>query len=220
MTEPRKRVRRSVEASRLAILEMAERHLIAEGPGGVRVQKVARDLGLTDAAVHYHFRGRQELMETLLRFSGRRFVDQLGEALAATADGGFDLDQAAGLLRDFYQRQGAGRLIVWLSLEGWTPEGSGFLEPLADRLHAARAAMATAEGAPAPDRRDSQMAVATLNAVALVQSLTGDALQRSVALDDGNPDTLIGWIAALAEGRPPASTTLQASPLHRRPERR
>ena len=50
-----KRVRRSVEVSKRTILERAEHYLIAEGLNGVKVQKIARDLGLSDAAIHYHF---------------------------------------------------------------------------------------------------------------------------------------------------------------------
>lgn len=47
-----RRVRRTVEASRQAILETAERHLAAEGPNGVKVQRFATELGMTDAAIH------------------------------------------------------------------------------------------------------------------------------------------------------------------------
>jgi AcrR family transcriptional regulator len=67
MSEPRKRIRRSATASRLAILQAAEARLIAGGPDAVRVQPLARELGLTDAAVHYHFGSREKLLEALLR---------------------------------------------------------------------------------------------------------------------------------------------------------
>nr|QQZ50906.1 TetR/AcrR family transcriptional regulator [Phenylobacterium glaciei] len=130
MSEPRKRVRRSAQASKLAILQAAEARLIAQGPDAVRVQPIARDLGLTDAAVHYHFGSREQLLEALLRYSGRRFLDELAAAIAAhRAEGiGFDLARAAALLADFYDR-GAARLVMWLSFSGWRPEAPACCRP-------------------------------------------------------------------------------------------
>ena len=52
---PQRRVRRSPEEARRAILEAAEKHLVEGGPEAVRVQVVARDLGLSDAAIYHHF---------------------------------------------------------------------------------------------------------------------------------------------------------------------
>ena len=69
--KPAVRIRRTPEASKAAILAAAERRLIREGPEGVRVQRIAADLGMTDAAVHYHFGSREALVEALLRSEGR-----------------------------------------------------------------------------------------------------------------------------------------------------
>jgi hypothetical protein len=46
-----KRIRRTPEAARRAILRAAERRLIEDGPEGVRVQHIAADLGMTGAAI-------------------------------------------------------------------------------------------------------------------------------------------------------------------------
>lgn len=196
MSEPRKRVRRSAQASKLAILQAAEGRLIAQGPDAVRVQPIARDLGLTDAAVHYHFGSREKLLEALLRYSGRRFVDELGAAIAGhRAEGeAFDLTRAGALLTDFYDRKGAARLVMWLSLSGWRPEGSGMLAPLVDWLHEVRSARAAAQGAPAPAREDSQYAIALLSASAMSQALFGDAVLRSVGLDPAKAPDFTAWL--------------------------
>lgn len=202
MSEPRKRVRRSAQASKLAILQVAEARLITQGPDAVRVQPIAHDLGLTDAAVHYHFGSREKLLETLLRYSGRRFLDELAAAIAAhRAEGeAFDLTRAAALLADFYDRKGAGRLVMWLSFSGWRPEGAGMLSPLVDWLHEDRSARALAQGAPAPAREDSQYAIALLSASALSQALFGDALLRSVDLDPAKAPDFTAWlIGSLAD---------------------
>ena len=48
------RQRRTPQAAKFAILDAAERRLHDEGPEGVRIQRIAADLGITDAAIHYH----------------------------------------------------------------------------------------------------------------------------------------------------------------------
>ncbi len=198
----RKRVRRTVEASRQAILEAAERHLIADGPHGVKVQTIARDLGLTDAAVHYHFGNREGLLEALLRFSGRRFLDELAVAMDGQDPTSFDLGTAARLLSDLYERRGTARLAMWLILSGWSPTGAGMLEPLARGVHQWRMSQAERLGLAPPHLEDSQKLIALLSAVTFTQALSGDALPRSVGLPGLPPDDFISWVTALLEQKP------------------
>jgi len=190
-----KRIRRTVEASRQAILEAAERYLIAEGPNGVKVQRIARDLGLTDAAIHYHFGNREGLLESLLRFSGRRFVEELEGAMAASDTAGFDLREAAIRLSELYERRGTARLAMWLMLAGWSPKGAGMLQPLAEWLHAGRARRAEAAGLAAPAFEDSQKLIALLGAVTFAQALSGDAHLRSAGLQGLAQDEFLAWVA-------------------------
>ena len=77
-----RRRRRSAPEARQAILRAAEKRLVEGGPEAVRVQLVAADVGVTDAAVHHHFGSREGLLEALLRFSGRRLRDEVEEILA------------------------------------------------------------------------------------------------------------------------------------------
>ena len=62
MPEAKPRVRRSRDEAQHAILEAAEKRLREGGPEAVRVQHVAADLGITDAAIHHHFGSRQLLV--------------------------------------------------------------------------------------------------------------------------------------------------------------
>jgi TetR/AcrR family transcriptional regulator, repressor for neighboring sulfatase len=194
MTAAAKRVRRTVEASKQAILEAAERHLIDKGPNGVKVQTIGRELGLTDAAIHYHFGNREGLMEALLRFSGRRFVDNFASLAAAVDPASFDLDEAARLLTDLYSQRGTARLATWLALSGWTPKGSGMLLPMAERLHEARSSLARSRGMAAPAVDESQRLIALISTVAFAQALAGDAMLRSVGLDELGPDDFLAWV--------------------------
>lgn len=194
-----KRIRRSVEVSKQTILERAEHYLIAEGLNGVKVQKIARDLGLSDAAIHYHFGNRQKLLEALLRFAGQRFVGELTAAIERSEMSSFDLAAAARLLSDLYERRGTARLAMSLVLSGWSPRGAGMLQPLAEWLHRARMSSAKARGVTPPTLEESQKVIAVLNAVIFVQALTGDAMLRSAGLRRLPREQLSSWIATLLE---------------------
>ena len=76
------RRRLPADESRRRILQAAEKRLIEDGPEGVRVQLVARDVGITDAAVHHHFGSRRGLLEALLRYGGRRLRAEVEAAVA------------------------------------------------------------------------------------------------------------------------------------------
>ncbi len=195
--KPRKRIRRSVEASKQSILETAERYLIAEGPNGVKVQRVAHDLGMTDAAAHYHFGNRDLLLGALLRFSGRRFIAELTAAIDESDEKTFDIGEAARLLSDLYDKRGTARLTMWLILSGWSPKGSGMLEPLVDWLHKTKTRDARAAGLPAPAKKESRKQIAVLSAVTFTQALAGDAMLRSVNLTETSSDTLLSWVTDL-----------------------
>ena len=194
-----KRVRRSVEVSKHTILERAEHYLIAEGLNGVKVQKIARDLGLSDAAIHYHFGNRKKLLEALLRFAGRRFVAELTAAIEKSEMSSFDLASAARLLSDLFERRGTARLAMSLILSGWSPPGAGMLQPLAEWLHRARVQRAQARGAAPPALEESQKIIAVLNAVIFMQALTGDALLRSSGIRRPPREQLASWIVTLLE---------------------
>lgn len=194
-----KRVRRTVEGSKHAILERAEHYLIAEGVNGVKVQRIAHDLGLSDAAIHYHFGSRKKLLEALLRFAGRRFVGDLTAAMGKSGDTSFSMASAAKLLTDLFEKRGTARLAAALILSGWSPPGAGMLQPLADGLHRARMHDAKSRGAPPPSLEESQKIIAVLNAVIFMQALAGDALLRSSGLQRRSREQLSSWIVTLLE---------------------
>jgi AcrR family transcriptional regulator len=178
-----RRVRRPAREARRLILEAAEKRLIEGGPEAVRVQLVAADLGLTDAAVHHHFGSREGLIETLLRFAGRRLREEIEEILAGWDGEPAGLRRIADRIARVYVDRGYARLALWLSLSGWTPRGSGMFEPLVDALHAARRAR-RGPGQGAPRRRESQHAVAWLQLTLVAEALFGGSALRSAGLED------------------------------------
>ena len=166
--------RRSAKEAQAAILEVAERHLSAGGPAAVRVQKVAAELGITDAAVHYHFGNRSKLMTALLKHAGRKLRAGLAEAPVSSARAGEVLDVMADRLDEIYRRKGYARLAMWLVLDGWRSKGAGLHRPMIDRLQDARGGGADAE--------ESAFAIAMLNVFMMGEALAGDSMLAAAGL--------------------------------------
>src|SRR5215470_3878323 len=126
------RIRRAPQDARRAILDAAERRLIAGGPQAVRVQLVARDIGITDAAVHYHFANRRGLLKALVRSAGGRLKRELAEAVAACGASSVDIRALVTRLRETYDTRQYARLTAWMTLAGWRPRGAGMLRTHAE----------------------------------------------------------------------------------------
>lgn len=174
---PSSRRRRSVEDARREILDAAERLLVERGPEAVRVQTVARAIGVTDAAVHYHFGNREGLLEALLRDVGRRMKAEL----AGTGDE-VDMEALLDVLDRAYRDHGYARLTAWMRLADWRPTGQGMFRPYAEALHAARVRRAEAAGTTPPSLEDTLQVVTLLNLVSWADALTGSEWRRSVGL--------------------------------------
>src|ERR1041385_5258476 len=114
----RPRVRRSAGEARQRILEAAEARLIAQGPGAIKVQAIARDLGLSDPAIHYHFGSQEGLVEALIRFGGRRLKDGVHEAVRSWSGDSVDVRQLVELVGDTFGDRGYARLAAWMALAG------------------------------------------------------------------------------------------------------
>ncbi len=196
-----KRRRRSVEDAKREILETAERVLRESGPDAVRVQVVARELGISDAAVHYHFGSRDALMEALLRDVGRRMKRELQLVIDSWDPDQFDVRSLVSLLDDSYRQRGYGRLAAWMQLTGWRSKGSGMFRSHAEAIHAARLDRARQLHATPPPMEDSLHLVVLLNLVTWADAVVGGEWRRSVGL----PATADGaaefrdWFASLLE---------------------
>ena len=61
------RTRRTADEARRLILDAAERQLAEVGPAGLRLQEVAKEVGVSHPTVLHHFGSREELVEYCLR---------------------------------------------------------------------------------------------------------------------------------------------------------
>ena len=205
----RPRRRRNAAEARLAILDAAERRLIEGGPGAIRVQAVARDIGITDAAIHYHFGSQDGLIEALIRHAGRRLKERVTRALRRWDERTFDVRALIDVISETYGTRGYARLAAWMMLAGWQTSGAGLYRELAETIHAVRARHAHEHGQPAPALVDTQHAIALLNLVLFGEALAGGAMRRSVALsaDRAAAHRFRDWLATLLEAHLAPATT-------------
>jgi TetR/AcrR family transcriptional regulator, repressor for neighboring sulfatase len=196
------RTRRSVDDARRLILDAAQKRLIAGGPDAVRVQTVAADVGLTDAAVHYHFGNRDGLMEALVADAGRRLRHDLRSAVEAWVPGTLDLSELARRLRHTMDAEGHARLTAWMTLNGWQPHGEGGLRSTVQALHQQRIDIAQSGREP-PAVEDSLFCVELIALVVWAEALVGHAWRLAVGLpaDRATAERFLGWFTDLLEDR-------------------
>jgi AcrR family transcriptional regulator len=204
---PAKRERRSAESARTRILEAAERRLIEGGPDAVRVQALARELGLTDAAIHHHFGSREGLLEALLRFGGKRLRAAVADAVAHDDDGELDVRALVDGLLPVLEGSGYSWLALWLFASGWRDQGSGLFDDIAvaiDRRRPGRrrttGGAAAVSGAAAVGE-DARFLAAWLALTLMAEPLFGLASRRSVSLagDAATTRRFRRWLATTFE---------------------
>jgi TetR/AcrR family transcriptional repressor of nem operon len=87
------------------VLDVAERMLQVQGYNGFSYGDVAEELGITRAALHYHFKGKAELGEALIGRYADRFIAALAEIDATEADAATKLAGYADLYTAVLERQ-------------------------------------------------------------------------------------------------------------------
>ena len=86
------------------ILDAAERMLQVRGYNGFSYGDVAQELGITRAALHYHFKGKAELGEALIERYATRFAAALAALDETAPDAAAKLRGYAGLYLDVVTR--------------------------------------------------------------------------------------------------------------------
>lgn len=175
-----RRVRRSAEEAQRLILDAAEKRLREGGPEAIRLQDIARDVGISHPAILHHFSSRDGLTAALERRAMQRLEAELVDALTSQpADGDTVLtiiERVFATLGD----AGHGRMLAWrvLQLEHPDPMPADWrlLSELADLVHARRAELAKAEGGSLPGAEDSEFVVRLAAAAMLGDGIFGPFL--------------------------------------------
>lgn len=191
------RTRRTPEEARTRILEAAEARLARGGPDAVRVQPLATELGITDAAIYHHFGNREGLLDALARFGARRLRSSMEEVVAGHGARASDIAALVELAVDAFESRGYARLVLWLA-EAGNPvgRGSGMFDAIVSAFEAAR------PGKRKGDAEDARSLAALMVMVCAAEPLFGDISRRSVSLPGGKPSAkkFRGWFAGTVAG--------------------
>jgi AcrR family transcriptional regulator len=164
--EPRKR--RTAEQARSAILDAAERRLVAAGPGAIRLQEVAADVGVSHPTVLHHFGSREGLIEAVVV----RALDSLRAVLVATVRASPERSgQVEAMLDGVFEAlvdAGHGRAFLWLALSGYAPTVEELrVRSVAEAVHEVRKERRKQAGKRVPPFEDTYFTV-LLPALALL----------------------------------------------------
>jgi AcrR family transcriptional regulator len=200
-TTPRKR--RTAQEARHLILDAAENRLREVGPEGLKLQEIARDIGVSHPAILHHFGSRQWLVQAVVR----RALESLRSDVLAMIREHLDSPAAADLpavMRRVYKvlaQRGHARLLAWLILSGQDIEDQqGYVRGLAEAGQ-----VRIIEAGTADDREfefDDMLFVVMLIAyTSLGAGVAGETIRRSAGLAD-DPDAVdrfTAWFSHLVD---------------------
>jgi AcrR family transcriptional regulator len=116
------KARKKAPDVRSAILDAAEKRLREAGPGAIRLQDVAAEVGISHPAVLHHFGSREGLVRAVVERAIRGLQDDLARTIArqmgeGRPDGEVLFERVFEMLSD----RGHARLLAWLLLAGYEP---------------------------------------------------------------------------------------------------
>lgn len=197
VAKPRKsRVRRTADEARALILDVTEKRLAANGPGAIRLQEVADEVGVSHPAILHHFKSREALVQAVLERAMRTLESDLVNAFQSETGEPPDATAMLERVYDTLAVRGHGRLLAWLVLSGhdaldfetarasWTA--------IADASHALR----KAKGIEAP-REDTLFTFVLASFALFAQAIAGRATFEMAGLggDREAPLRFRKWLA-------------------------
>lgn len=197
-----RRVRRSAEEAQRLILDAAENRLREGGPEAIRLQDIARDVGISHPAILHHFASRDGLTQALEQRAMRRLEAELVAVLStqpARGETAIDvIERAFAALGD----AGHARMLAWRVLQAEPAEPKvdrTLLKALADLLHERRVEAAGAERRAAPDPHDTEFVVRLAAAAMLGDGIFAPFLDASFgrANDPARQRRFREWFARL-----------------------
>lgn len=192
--------RRTAEEARELILDAAELELQKGGPDSLRLQALARAVGVSHPAILHHFGSRTGLIEAVVERASRTLTEEVMTALATEP---IELASSARLLErifDVFSDRGRARTLAWLFMTRSadaddTPPMGAHLAAVAQMIHRQRELRHGADTRP----YDDTLFTVLLASLAIVgNAIAGGALRQSAGLEaPGDNQRFIGWLAQL-----------------------
>lgn len=191
-------MRRTAEGARAAILDAAEKRLVASGPAGIRLQEVAGDVGVSHPTVLHHFGSREALVQAVIERSFDTINAELVTAIGQSAGGEGQVEAMLEAVFQTLATRGHGRVVVWLALEGQALEGGRVrLADVVSATHALRRRRRA--GGRMPPTEDTAYTVVLAAMALLADAVLGPALRKSAGLtgEGASGARFRAWLARL-----------------------
>jgi AcrR family transcriptional regulator len=166
---PRKiRKRRTADEARAAILDAAEKRLALSGPAGIRLQDVAKDVGVSHPTVLHHFGDRDSLVQAVVDRALDSLHVSLLAALAGSVPGPNQVGELLERVNAALVESGHARAFLWLALAGYRMSADDLrIRSFADVVHEVRRERRKAMKRDVPSYEDTYFSV-LLPALALM----------------------------------------------------
>ncbi len=168
-----KRVRRRPEDAKRLILDAAEASMAAEGPAGLRLQDVARLVGVSHPTILHHFGNREGLVREL----NRRTLEEL-KSMALRQIGAANPNGEGIRLTFAVYRGGLAQRVMWL-LQSTTQPVAGerpLFDEIVNALHEVR--LRIAKPGAAVDIADSRAIIHLITIAAFGDAIIGARLRE------------------------------------------
>lgn len=179
-----KRVRRTATEAKSVILDAAEKRLREFGPGGIKLQELAADVGVSHPAILHHFGSRDGLVEAVVRRAldtlRTTVLEEVRQQMNRKVDIASILDSVFAILAE----RGHARLVAWLILEGTNPrDETRFVRGVAE---AAQVRMMSGGWTDGRDFKFEEMlfTVMLVGTAALGAGVAGQAMRYSAGLEE------------------------------------
>ncbi len=153
------------------------------GPDAIRLQEVARRVGVSHPTVLHHFGSREALVEAVV---DRSMASLQGELLTTLRMRDIGEPQVVELIERVSRTLGKpenARVFAWLLLSGHAdnPNGNRQLRAIAEAAHSLRV-RERAPGSPEPEFQDTLLSILLVALALFGEALAGDTLRASAGL--------------------------------------
>ncbi len=180
-----KRLRRTADEAKRVILDAAQSLISSTGPGGLRLQDVAAEVGLTHPVILHHFGSREGLMRAL----NERILEDLRQRLTSILENAAEPspDIVDRLLENVFTvfRGGLAQRLMWLGADAVPADDppAAIFSSFVDAMHGHRLDVLPSD--PEPGRGDTEMLVYLVAVAALGDAVFGSEL---LVKSDGDGD--------------------------------
>lgn len=195
-----KRSRRPAEEARRLILDAAEKRLAEQGPEGIRLQDIARDVGISHPAILHHFESREGLVRALIERASQQLRDMLLKAFEVASADSFGAGNVIMQVFEALSDRGTARLWSWLHLTGRNLENDVSIHlvgEMSERLHALRVLGAREAGVPEPEWEDTLFMTILVASTAFGDAIIGQRLTEGAIEGADGRERFRHWFANL-----------------------